>query len=239
MMVGLPSLLTSARLLPATSPLTFANFFACSRQTLAGAASNPDGPGVSRSFLRKLRDSAEIMLCGFQVGPPGVGEWRAARFTMYSNRNKKHGRSIPSFLRIVYGRERVLQPTAWSSTCTEPERYETTFYSAARIVLRYAPARLAGSGAGCVDFRANHRRTLRSHFHTRQRRAAAGWIGHDVHRRRHRPSGSLASEMDPRRVRDFEFFARRLELCRRAGGVIVEMGQARCRYLARAAARRR
>src|SRR5689334_24072095 len=97
MMVGLPSLLTSARLLPATSPLTFANFFACSRQTLAGAASNPDGPGVSRSFLRKLRDSAEIMLCGFQVGPPGVGEWRAARFTMYSNRNKKHGRSIPSF----------------------------------------------------------------------------------------------------------------------------------------------
>src|SRR5258705_13478537 len=59
--VGVPPLFTSARLLPATSPDTLANFLACSRQTFAGAASNPDGPGVSRSFFRKERDSGAIV----------------------------------------------------------------------------------------------------------------------------------------------------------------------------------
>src|SRR6185503_13514968 len=59
--VGLPPPFTSARLLPATSPDTLANCLACSRQTFAGAASNPDGPGVSRSFFRKERDSEEII----------------------------------------------------------------------------------------------------------------------------------------------------------------------------------
>src|SRR6266480_1989544 len=61
MIVGLPPPFASARLFPATSPDTFANCFACSRHTLAGAASNPDGPGVSRSFFRKESDSDEII----------------------------------------------------------------------------------------------------------------------------------------------------------------------------------
>src|SRR3979411_527692 len=61
MIVGLPSLFPSARLVPATSPDTFANCFACSRHTFAGADSKPDGPGVSSSFLRKPRDSEEII----------------------------------------------------------------------------------------------------------------------------------------------------------------------------------
>src|SRR2546423_14161544 len=61
MIVVLPPLFVSARLFPATSPDTFATCFACSRHTLAGAASNPDGPGVSRSFFRKESDSDEII----------------------------------------------------------------------------------------------------------------------------------------------------------------------------------
>src|SRR3979411_926120 len=61
MIVGLPSLFPSARLVPATSPLTFANCLACSRHTFAGADSKPEGPGVSSSFLRKPRDSEEII----------------------------------------------------------------------------------------------------------------------------------------------------------------------------------
>src|ERR1700681_1099994 len=61
MIVGPPLPFTSARLFPATSPVTFANCFACSRHTFAGADSKPDGPGVSSSFLRKPSDSEEII----------------------------------------------------------------------------------------------------------------------------------------------------------------------------------
>src|SRR6266566_4509720 len=61
MIVGLPPPFTSARVLPATSPLTFANCFAWSRHTFAGADSKPEGPGVSRSFFKKVRDSEEII----------------------------------------------------------------------------------------------------------------------------------------------------------------------------------
>src|SRR5687767_10515276 len=59
MIVGLPCPFTSAMLLPATSPLTFANWRAWSRQTLAGADSKPEGPGVSSSFFRNVIDSGE------------------------------------------------------------------------------------------------------------------------------------------------------------------------------------
>src|SRR5438094_829061 len=57
--VGLPPLFTSAMLLPWTSAVTFANEAAYLRQSFAGAASNPDGPGVSRSDLRKVSESAD------------------------------------------------------------------------------------------------------------------------------------------------------------------------------------
>src|SRR3954465_14986635 len=64
MIVGPPDPFTSARLLPATSPLTVENCLACSHQILAGAPSKPEGPGVSRSFLRKLSESGEIIGTG-------------------------------------------------------------------------------------------------------------------------------------------------------------------------------
>jgi len=72
MIVGLPPPFTSARLLPATSPLTFANFFACSRQTLAGAASKPDGPGVSTA------GGSSLVL--FRSSPRKDAAWRLIQF---------------------------------------------------------------------------------------------------------------------------------------------------------------
>src|SRR6266542_518400 len=59
MMVGLPPALTSAMLLPATSAVTLAKLLAYLRQSFAGALSKPEGPGVSRSDLRKVSDSAD------------------------------------------------------------------------------------------------------------------------------------------------------------------------------------
>src|SRR5260221_3649905 len=58
MIVGVPSVFTSAMLLPATSPRTLENFAASSRQTFAGADSNPEGPGVSSSLCRKPSESS-------------------------------------------------------------------------------------------------------------------------------------------------------------------------------------
>jgi hypothetical protein len=55
MIVGEPSGFTSAMLLPATSPFTFANFAACSRQTFAGAASNPEGAGRIEKLVEKFQ----------------------------------------------------------------------------------------------------------------------------------------------------------------------------------------
>jgi len=61
MMVGEPSPLTTARLLPATSFVTSANGRASSRQMFAGADSNPDGPGVSRRRFRNPMEESESM----------------------------------------------------------------------------------------------------------------------------------------------------------------------------------
>src|SRR5436190_1917796 len=61
MIVGAPDGFTTAMLLPATSFETSANPRASSRQTLAGADSKPDGPGVSSSRLRKpMEDSVSM-----------------------------------------------------------------------------------------------------------------------------------------------------------------------------------
>src|ERR671938_139780 len=55
-MVGEPLGLAVAMLLPATSPRTSAKRCASSRHRRAGAASKPEGPGVSRRRLRKARE---------------------------------------------------------------------------------------------------------------------------------------------------------------------------------------
>ena len=58
---GLPLGLRAATELPCTSASTLsANPLTSSRQTRAGACSNPEGPGVSSSFLRK--PSVEIVI---------------------------------------------------------------------------------------------------------------------------------------------------------------------------------
>src|SRR2546423_220959 len=171
MMVGLPSALTSARLLPATSPLTFANFFACSRQILAGAASNPDGPGVSSSFLRKVIDSAEIMLSEFRGGPPRVTV-SAARVKMYSNGNK-NGRLLsplcwitaPAMIHTLTRLEFCSLRRARSLTCTAPDAHEKSLSAAARIVPRDRRFSIDVDGASCRDLGADYRCALRSHLH--------------------------------------------------------------------------
>src|SRR5687767_8139716 len=61
MIVGAPAGLTVAILLPATSPRTSAKAAASSRQTRAGADSNPDGPGVSsRRFRNAMEESLNM-----------------------------------------------------------------------------------------------------------------------------------------------------------------------------------
>src|SRR5687768_16477840 len=61
MMVGAPAGLTVAMLLPATSPRTSAKAATSSRQTRAGADSNPDGPGVSsRRFRNAMEESLNM-----------------------------------------------------------------------------------------------------------------------------------------------------------------------------------
>src|SRR6266852_2498340 len=82
MIIGLPLPFTSSRLLPATSPLTFANFFAYSRHSFAGAASKPEGPGVSRSCFKKLRDSVAIIR---GRGVLGRVEYSTARRTLLTH----------------------------------------------------------------------------------------------------------------------------------------------------------
>src|SRR5688500_17187589 len=62
MIVGAPPALTTAMLLPATSQDTSAKARASLRHTLAGADSNPDGPGVSSSRLRKAVDDSVSMV---------------------------------------------------------------------------------------------------------------------------------------------------------------------------------
>src|SRR2546430_1228798 len=53
---GVPVAFTVATELPCTSAVTWsANALTSSRQTRAGAVSNPDGPGVSSSRFRKAR----------------------------------------------------------------------------------------------------------------------------------------------------------------------------------------
>src|SRR5512141_1243438 len=74
MTVGEPSGFTSAMLLPVTSARTLANFSASWRQTLAGAPSNPEGPGVSSSFLRNCNASSLIILYWLFV----LGEYSTA-----------------------------------------------------------------------------------------------------------------------------------------------------------------
>ena len=61
MIVGEPPGFTSAMLLPATSVVTSAKARASSRQTRAGADSNPEGPGVSSRRLRKAIEDSESM----------------------------------------------------------------------------------------------------------------------------------------------------------------------------------
>src|SRR5687767_357985 len=77
MIVGDPCGLTTAMLFPATSELTScANVFASSRQTLAGADSKPEGPGVSsRRFRKAIEESFSIAggKCGSAGAPPGQG----------------------------------------------------------------------------------------------------------------------------------------------------------------------
>src|SRR5579862_4613217 len=59
MIVGEPAALTVAMLVPARSARTSAKVRARSRHSWAGAVSNPDGPGVSRSVLRNVTASGE------------------------------------------------------------------------------------------------------------------------------------------------------------------------------------
>src|SRR4030095_8709623 len=61
MIVGDPAGLTTAVLLPATSFDTSAKVAASSRQSLAGADSKPDGPGVSSNRLRNASEESESM----------------------------------------------------------------------------------------------------------------------------------------------------------------------------------
>src|SRR5829696_3779787 len=70
MMVGAPFGFTTARLLPATSFETSANAPASSRQTRAGADSNPEGPGVSRSRFRKAMEDSESMRVHWENDDP-------------------------------------------------------------------------------------------------------------------------------------------------------------------------
>ena len=62
-------------LLPCTSDSTFANFAASSRHTRAGAASKPDGPGVSSSRFRKVTDVSLSMMS--ETVRVAYDRWRA------------------------------------------------------------------------------------------------------------------------------------------------------------------
>src|SRR4029450_13970108 len=64
MIVGAPAPFTDAMLFPATSFDTSANARASSRQSLAGADSNPDGPGVSSSCFRNEMEELERRRAG-------------------------------------------------------------------------------------------------------------------------------------------------------------------------------
>src|SRR5688572_6110939 len=73
MMVGAPAGFTVAMLLPATSPRTSAKAAASSRQTRAGADSNPDGPGVSSRRLRKAIEESLNMTVRWSGLSPARG----------------------------------------------------------------------------------------------------------------------------------------------------------------------
>src|SRR5580700_1427475 len=81
MTVGAPPGLTVAMLLPATSPRTSAKVRARSRHRRAGAASKPEGPGVSSSALRNATasEASTVRASYGSTGVAGRGDACVAR----------------------------------------------------------------------------------------------------------------------------------------------------------------